>query len=570
MKSDTALLWCESHLWGIMTYDALRRLGLGFTLVSSSDVREGRLSKYKAVLVPGGWASNKMRALGEDGTRAIRDFVSSGGTYIGLCGGAGLATLDGVGLIKVRRKPLAQRVPSVSGRVRLSVSSHPIWEGVNEPLFDIWWPSQFVVEDKSLKVLASFAEATPESFSSDFCVGDMDSRKWEEAERSYGINLDPSKMAGDPMVVEGAFGKGRVLTSLVHFDTPGSRNGEKSLNNILGYLGLNEHPYPLRSACGPGGKLYDKAEEIFSYGERNFLWFRNGPLLQWRRGVRGLEYFTLYRIAEEITCRINEEGAGVDGLGELEEAMETFTDKAIGLLALERSALQRGERITFAETQDSEIRALREELFSTSKSYGGAFKELLDGMDGLLFRLLSGEMEKDREASGRKTGLLHIYTGDGKGKTTASAGLALRAASRGLRVLFAQFLKDREGGEPAALGAHGVDVVRFKKVLSPLFHDVDEDEVRREAVLALKELAAKLGDYDLVVLDEFVTLVSKGFVTEGEVLEFIDKKPAAVELVITGRGASARLINVADLVTQMNPVRHPYKSGVEARSGIEY
>jgi putative intracellular protease/amidase len=400
MRSDTALLWDESYLWGVMTYDALRRLGLGFRLVSSSDVRNGCLSEHRAVFVPGGWASNKMKSLGDDGIKTIRDFVSSGGTYIGLCGGAGLATSDGIGLINVKRKPLGQRVPSVSGKVSLSLSEHPIWEGVDVPLFDIWWPSQFVVEDERLRVLASFDKATPGAFSSDFCVGDMDTSKWEDAEKSYGINLDPAKMAGDPMVVEGTYGKGRVLTSLVHFDTPGSRNGETLLKNIWGYLGLAEASYSVKCLCGPGRKLYEKAEEIFSFGERNFLWFRNGPLLQWRRGIRGLEYFTLYRIAAEIACRI---GDGSEGLNELEGKMKTFMDKSLELLALERNALRRGERITFAETQDSAIKALREELFSRSKSYGGFFKELLGGMDSLLFRLLRGEMEEGKEVSGKNT-----------------------------------------------------------------------------------------------------------------------------------------------------------------------
>ena len=570
MRSDTALLWDESYLWGIMACDALRRVGLGFTLVRASDVRAGCLSDYKAILVPGGWASNKMRSLGDEGVSAIRDFVSSGGTYIGFCGGAGLATSDGIGLIKVKRKPLSLRVPSVSGPVRLALSGHPLWEGVGEPLFDIWWPSQFVTEDDALKVLATFGEASPEAFSSDYCVGDMAGAGWGDAEKSYGINLDPSRMSGDPMVVEGAYGQGRVLVSLVHFDTPGSREGEQVLNNMWDYLGLNKRACALGGHSGPGGKLYERAAEIISYGERNFIWFRHGPLLRWRRGVRGLEYFTLYRMAEEISRRIGE-GTEADGMGELESMMNTFTGKAVRLLGLERGALQRGERITFHETRDSGIKALRDELFSRSKSYGGFFKELLDGLDGLLYRLLLSEMDEGREAPDKQPGLLHIYTGDGKGKTTASVGLALRAASRGLKVLFAQFLKDRAGGEPDALKGIGVDVMKFKKVLSPLFHDVEQAEVRSEALLALRELSpARLEGYDMVVLDEFVTLVTKGFIAEAEAIEFLGHRPASTELVITGRGAGEGLIKCADLVTRMDHIKHPYENGTGARAGIEY
>src|SRR5512134_2605005 len=121
-EDRVAFLWDESFLWGVMASRALRTAGLPFELIRSEDIRQGCLSRYAAVFVPGGWASNKLKALGEEGAANILRFVREGGSYIGFCGGAGLATQDGIGLLPVRRRPTKERVPSFSGRIRLSLN----------------------------------------------------------------------------------------------------------------------------------------------------------------------------------------------------------------------------------------------------------------------------------------------------------------------------------------------------------------------------------------------------------------------------------------------------------------
>ncbi len=169
-------------------------------------------------------------------------------------------------------------------------------------------------------------------------------------------------------------------------------------------------------------------------------------------------------------------------------------------------------------------------------------------------------------------GLIHVYTGGGKGKTTASVGLAVRARSRSLRVLYAQFMKSREGGETELLTALGVEVMRFHDVLSPRFHpEVPLEEIREAAGRALVELAARIAaGYDLVVLDEFNCLLSGGIITTAQALEFISKKGPHTELVLTGRGAPDELIASADLVTEMRESKHPYANKIGARRGIEF
>ena len=395
--SRAALLWDESYLWGVFACKSLRSLGLGFDLVRASEIRAGRLEGYGTLMVPGGWASNKITALGDEGAGAVRDFVNGGGNYLGICGGAGLATMDGLGLVDISRKPTRERVPSLSGPVRLSLEPHAIWEGTDEPVFNVWWPSQFVPGSGDIRVLARFRSATDEAMSSDLPVGDVLKNGgpggWKALEEAYGLNLDPSRMSGEPLVIEASLGKGRVVLSLVHFDTPGDRRGSVVLDRLWQYLGAERSA----STGEETGDDYDKclnsrlfraAAMPFELGLRNFLWYRRGPLVEWRRGVRGLEYFTLYTLADEI-CR-REAVPGEDS-ERLAPEVEEFSMRAEELLMLERQALQRGEAITFRKASGERMAALREDLFSGSKSHGGRFKSIIEKLDSILYRLLVTE-----------------------------------------------------------------------------------------------------------------------------------------------------------------------------------
>ena len=168
-------------------------------------------------------------------------------------------------------------------------------------------------------------------------------------------------------------------------------------------------------------------------------------------------------------------------------------------------------------------------------------------------------------------GLLQVYTGDGKGKTTSAAGLALRARSRGLRVLFAQFMKETPGGEPESLRELKVEVVRFRDVRSPLFNkEMTPERLREAALKAIGKLREMMPGYDLVILDEFSHLLRPGILEDAVAREFIISRPQGTELVITGRGAPKWLIELADLVTEMKDVKHPIRKGLKARKGIEY
>ena len=169
-----------------------------------------------------------------------------------------------------------------------------------------------------------------------------------------------------------------------------------------------------------------------------------------------------------------------------------------------------------------------------------------------------------------KKGLIQVYTGDGKGKTTAALGLALRATGQGLRVLFIQFIKGRLSGEHRFVNQyHPFELVKLNQSDSfSQSRETLESAVRESVAYAEKALLS--GKYDLVILDEIFVALNLGLVTLENILELIDKKPEAMELVLTGRSAPQEIIQRADLVTEMRAIKHPFQQGIVARPGIEY
>lgn len=176
----------------------------------------------------------------------------------------------------------------------------------------------------------------------------------------------------------------------------------------------------------------------------------------------------------------------------------------------------------------------------------------------------------------KSMGLIHIYTGEGKGKTTAAIGLAVRAAGNGMKVLFVQFLKGgEESGELKIFKGlqENIEVIRFDQRHPIFFKKGDTKEglinAAKEALRLIDE-KIKSGKYDLVVLDEINNLIVQGWADVNELTDIIRKRPEGVEIVLTGRGASEELIDMADYVTEMSAVKHPFKKGIKARKGIEY
>lgn len=173
-------------------------------------------------------------------------------------------------------------------------------------------------------------------------------------------------------------------------------------------------------------------------------------------------------------------------------------------------------------------------------------------------------------------GLVIVNTGNGKGKTTAALGLALRAWGQNLRVLIIQFIKGgSKYGELKALAAlpgERIKIVQMGEGFTRRNTGVSEEEHRTAALNALKKArqAEQSGDWDMLILDEINYAVKFGLITENDVLQLISDKPNDLHLVLTGRSAAAKVIEKADLVTEMREVKHPYKDGIKAQKGIEF
>lgn len=168
-------------------------------------------------------------------------------------------------------------------------------------------------------------------------------------------------------------------------------------------------------------------------------------------------------------------------------------------------------------------------------------------------------------------GFVQVYTGDGKGKTTAAFGLALRAAGAGLKVFIAQFVKSQRYSEIGALERFG-DLISCRQLGRGcwLRGEPSEEDARlaREGFGEVREIV-RSGEYQVVILDEANIATFFKLLDVGDMLELIDIKPPNVELIFTGRRADERLIERADLVTEMREVKHYYQKGIESRKGIE-
>lgn len=170
-------------------------------------------------------------------------------------------------------------------------------------------------------------------------------------------------------------------------------------------------------------------------------------------------------------------------------------------------------------------------------------------------------------------GLIHIYCGEGKGKTTAAIGLAVRCAGSGRKVLILQFLKDGKSSEFASLShVPGIEAVPQTKTFGFTWTLAPKEKQEAAAYYAslLEDAFCRAGDFDLLILDEALGACAAGLLDESRLLSLLDGKPEPLEIVLTGRGPSQALQERADYVTEMKMVKHPFQRGVSAREGIEY
>ena len=173
-----------------------------------------------------------------------------------------------------------------------------------------------------------------------------------------------------------------------------------------------------------------------------------------------------------------------------------------------------------------------------------------------------------------KKGLILLYTGNGKGKTTAALGQVLRAAGHGFKVAIVQFIKNMKNtGEIKAAKKIFADHLEIYPMGSGFTWDAKDTEALRLAAekgwnLAREKIES--GQYCMVILDELTYALNYGLLDQDEILTFLKNKPEKLHVIITGRDASDKLIDLADLVTEMKEIKHPYQKGIKATKGIEF
>jgi hypothetical protein len=415
-----AVFWDQSLVWGLICLETLEQLNVPFHVLSGKEIASGGLDRYRVLVVPGGWASHKVRALGEAGSTRLKLFLRSGGSYLGFCGGAGLALSSppSIGLVPQKRMPLSERLPNASGQIRIQgVPDHPIWDGLPQALpVSIWWPSQFAAET----TLDCLCLATYEAPGEDFWVADLrltdlqhSAVVWEEWEKIYGINLAPKRLLGHPAMIEVGAGKGRLILSYPHLDTPGDAAANLLYLRCLQYLdeAASEHrvakslevsePAEPSTPPGPETLAYirraaNEVDALIAFGERHLLWTWRLPwLLNWRRGIRGLEYGTLAVVMAHLLDRIGKLCS--DGTGQVDQWVETArkTEKEIVLfcrlarnLLIEEKLATQSTNLTKLGKVNATVDQLRGQLFGNKMNHGGLCRELFDELDGFLLKTL--------------------------------------------------------------------------------------------------------------------------------------------------------------------------------------
>ena len=314
------VLWDAAHLWGVLLSRALRAWGLPVRLVRAGEVASGLLSRRPPLLlaVPGGFASRKALSLGPSGLEAVRDYVRRGGSYLGICGGAGLGLTvpGGLGLCPWTREPFEHRLQHfASGNVQLVPRPSAFTPaGLDRPLAPVWWPAKFRPGEPDVEVVAAYGRPGPDFMMADIPLSLVPGQALEDWEAMYGVRLAPAFAEGDPCIVAGRFGQGRYVLSHAHLETPESPDANAWLAHILALLsGL---PAPCGAApawtigrAGLKGRTWDdpvlsRAMDLMlgavEMGQAHgLLDWREPWLLGWKQGLPGAQLSGILAMLDE-------------------------------------------------------------------------------------------------------------------------------------------------------------------------------------------------------------------------------------------------------------------------------
>ena len=303
------LVWDASDIWGLLAAWGIRGLGIASRIVTAADVASGLLKRERpsVLLLPGGFSRHKAAALAPAGQEAIREYVASGGLYLGVCGGAGLAlTSDtGLGLCPWQRVGYENRIQhAMSGHFSVTQAEHVLTPHnlASPPLLPVWWPGRFAPPSKKtpeVTVLAAYDTPGDDFWLADLPVASLPEQIFADWEKRYAFSPSPSFLHGQACILHGRYGKGDYVLTYSHLETPRSPDANAWLAHILKTAGgerpeRTEIPAWNLDECIPAWEdsgiesMWADITLVMQTGLNAGLFFsRSSWLMGWRIGTPG-------------------------------------------------------------------------------------------------------------------------------------------------------------------------------------------------------------------------------------------------------------------------------------------
>ena len=413
------ILWDDSHIWGLLAARAAEAMGLPRRLVRARDVAGGLLAAKRPSLlfVPGGSARHKARSLGRAGMAALREYVVTGGRYMGFCGGAGLALshrddAEGLGLCPWQRGGFNERLQHfMSGHLHAALASSgsapaALLPDCGETLrLPVWWPGRFAPKpDPSITVLASYERPAEDFWLADLPIAALPPDTFAAWNDMYGLSFSPTFLAGQPCVLYGESGKGGYLLSYSHLETPDSPEANRWLAKLFRELGglmperevlppwsMQGQP-PLWEDPDLAAMEADMLAVLRTGLEHGLLFERTDWLFGWRTGIPGANLNNLWgalrTILDKEPC-----GASLAYWKEHRERMlaasSLFSRACIQYFLAERLG-QTLAKFDPEAVPPALLKDQRESLFGPPMIAGGAYRELMEPLDELAFLQFGG------------------------------------------------------------------------------------------------------------------------------------------------------------------------------------
>ena len=407
MNEPIYLLWDKAHIWGLTAWRALASMGAPYRLLKAASIAQGALSGKppSVLLAPGGTARLKAEALGSAGRAAIRAYISAGGHYLGICGGAGLALSgkNSLGLCPWKRATYSNRLQHfISGHIHVEASEdHPLGPPDADPLpLPVWWPGRFAPqEEDEVEILAAYLYPAGDIWLADLPLSTLPPGTLASWEEMYGVSFRPEELSGQPCVIRNEYGQGSCILSYSHLETPDSPAANRWLVHLLRSLtrfapkqdccpAWEPATYPVRWDEPVFNDARAFLNQLIHIGlEHNLLFARAPWLWGWRAGIPGAALNNFSTVLYSVQNLEPNDAA----LRYWEEKKAFFTQK-FGLFQKSAEQYLLAERLAvtlvgvLSRAVDRRILDMqREALFGQPMEGGGLCEELTNVLEELVF-----------------------------------------------------------------------------------------------------------------------------------------------------------------------------------------